>query len=252
MDLIDFFSSCKKENKKVGLAFSGGVDSAYLLYALVSSGTQYCAYYVKSEFQPQFEFDDALSLAKKLGARLKILNLSVLEYPEVCENNSRRCYFCKKHIFGAIKKAAEEDGCNILLDGTNASDDISDRPGFAALQEMKVLSPLRDAGLTKNQIRELSEKAGLFTWNKPAYACLATRIKTGIKITKEDLSRTEKAENELFDFGFSDFRIRYDGISAKIQLPKNQIEKFHEKENQIILSLKKYYETISLDMEVTR
>lgn len=252
MTLEEYFSECKSQSKKIGLAFSGGVDSSYLLKVLVSCGADFCAYYVKSQFQPAFEYEDAMRLAKELGAPVKVINLSVLENEEVCANSSKRCYFCKKVIFNAIQNAAFQDGCHILIDGTNASDDISDRPGFVALQELSVRSPLREVGLTKDEIRRLSKIAGLFTWNKPAYACLATRIKTGNPITAQDLERTEKGEEELFALGFTDFRIRLDGNLGKIQLPQSQIPAFLEKEDQIIKRLEKYYEKITLDREVTR
>ncbi|MCQ2578001.1 MAG: ATP-dependent sacrificial sulfur transferase LarE [Treponema sp.] len=252
MTLEEIFEEWSVVNQKIGLAFSGGVDSSYLLKVLSATNADFCAYYVKSEFQPVFEYEDALRLAKELGVKLRVINLSVLEDKDVCSNSSKRCYFCKKLIFNSIQKAALDDGCKILIDGTNASDDISDRPGFAALQELSVKSPLRDAGLTKNKIRRLSKEAGLFTWDKPAYACLATRIKTGNYITAEDLERTEKGEEVLFAMGFTDFRIRLEGENGKIQLPKNQIESFLEKEEEIIGKLKKYYVNIALDKEITR
>lgn len=252
MTLQDFFENCRLQNTKIALAFSGGVDSSYLLYEGIKSGAQITAFYVKSEFQPQFEFDDAMRLAGSLNADLQIIRLSVLENSVVCSNPGNRCYYCKRAIFGKILEAAEAAGCSIVLDGTNASDDISDRPGFAALQEMKVASPLRDAGLTKEEIRALSKEAGLFTWNKPAYACLATRIKTGDLITKENLEATEKAEGILFDEGFTDFRIRNEKGTGKIQLKKDQVPVFLKRENELIEKLKPYYNEIFLDREVTR
>ena len=181
MNLQKFFS----RHPRAAVAFSGGVDSAYLLYAAKKYGEKVCAYYVKSEFQPRFELEDAVRLAAGLDAELKILELEVLSAPCVKENPSDRCYHCKRAIFSAIMEAAKEDGFPVLLDGTNASDDASDRPGMKALQELSVLSPLRECGLTKAKIRTLSKEAGLFTWDKPAYACLATRLPTGEGITPE-------------------------------------------------------------------
>ena len=174
-----------KSNPKAAIAFSGGVDSAYLLYAAKTFGAEVKSYYVASEFQPEFEKRDALRLAEELGADMQILPLQVLCDQKVRENPSDRCYYCKKQIFSAIVKAAAEDGFSLILDGSNASDDAGDRPGMRVLQEMSVRSPLRECGLTKAQIRELSKEAGLFTWDKPAYACLATRIPTGEEITIE-------------------------------------------------------------------
>ena len=175
MTLQDFF----KQNKNVALAFSGGVDSAYLLYAATAAGCDIHAYYVKSAFQPQFELEDAKSLALELGAKMTVLELDVLSDSVITDNPANRCYHCKKKIFGTILEAAKKDGYELLIDGNNASDDASDRPGMKAVQELNVHSPLRECGMTKEKIRRLSKEAGLITWNKPAYACLATRIPAG-------------------------------------------------------------------------
>ena len=181
---------------------------------------------------------------------LKVLPLNILRVPYVAENPSDRCYHCKKAIFSAILKAAEEDGYTILLDGTNSSDDVNDRPGMRALKELSVLSPLRECGLTKEHIRQLSRENGLFTWNKPAYACLATRIPTGEKITEDKLSATENAENYLFSLGFRDFRVRSTDGHARLQIPEAQLGLLLEKRPLILAELKAHYETVSLDLEV--
>lgn len=246
MTLQDFFTL----HPKSAVAFSGGVDSAYLLYAARSWGADVRAYYVKSEFQPEFEYLDALRLAAELDVDLKVLPLNILRVPYVAENPSDRCYHCKKAIFSAILKAAEEDGYTILLDGTNSSDDVNDRPGMRALKELSVLSPLRECGLTKEHIRQLSRENGLFTWNKPAYACLATRIPTGEKITEDKLSATENAENYLFSLGFRDFRVRSTDGHARLQIPEAQLGLLLEKRPLILAELKAHYETVSLDLEV--
>ena len=170
-------------NPKIALAFSGGVDSAYLLYAAKTFGADVKAYYVKTPFQPEFEYEDALRLAEQLGADMVTIHLDVLSDSAITENPKNRCYFCKKRIFTAILKQAKVDGYSLIIDGTNASDDASDRPGMVALQELSVRSPLRECCLTKEEIRRLSKEAGLFTHDKPAYACLATRIPTGTAIT---------------------------------------------------------------------
>lgn len=245
MNLYDFFN----KNKRAAVAFSGGVDSAYLLYAAKQCGADVRAYYVKSVFQPQFELDDALRLAEELDVELKEIKVDVLAENEVASNPCNRCYYCKKIIFSEIIKAAKNDGLTLLLDGTNASDDVGDRPGMQALQELKVRSPLRECGLTKQEIRRLSKEAGLFTWDKPAYACLATRIPSGTEITKEKLFKTEQAENFLFDLGFKDFRVRMLGDAAKLQVPADQFGKVLEKKKKIITELKKYYSSVLLDLE---
>ena len=247
MTLNEFF----KENNKVAIAFSGGVDSSYLLYAAVKAGADVTAYYVNAAFQPQFELDDALRLASDVGAKMKVLEADVLSCEDVVKNPSNRCYYCKQQVFGNIWRAARADGYSVLLDGTNASDDVADRPGMKALKELTVKSPLRECGLTKAMVRELSREAGLFTWNKPSYACLATRIPANTRITKEALEITEKAEGFMASRGYSDFRIRMtvDG-SAKIQLKENQIQKLIDEREVILAELKKYYKAVTLDLEV--
>lgn len=246
MNLQKFFN----EHPKIAIAFSGGVDSAYLLYAAISAGADVRAYYVKSEFQPEFEYRDAVRLADELHADLKVLDLSVLSSDCVRSNPADRCYHCKQAIFSAIIHQAAGDGFSILCDGTNASDDAGDRPGMRALRELSVLSPLRECGLTKEQIRALSKEAGLFTWNKPAYACLATRIPTGEEITAQKLRATELAEEYLASLGFSDFRVRSREGHARIQLPEAQWPLLLRHRADILAKLKEYYKTISLDLEV--
>lgn len=245
MKLSDFFI----KNPKAAIAFSGGVDSAYLLYAAKAAGADVCAYYVKSVFQPQFELEDAKRLAGQLGADMRILEADVLASQTVADNPDDRCYHCKKLIFHTITGAALEDGYTLLLDGTNASDEEGDRPGMRALKELSVRSPLRECGLTKKEIRSLSKEAGLFTWDKPAYACLATRIPTGERITEEKLAATEAAEDYLFSLGFTDFRVRRFGEAARLQFPAEQLGKVLEKREEIAAELGQYYKAVLLDME---
>ena len=246
MNLSDFF----KQHQKIALAFSGGVDSAYLLYASLQAGCDVHAYYVKSAFQPQFELEDAKKLAQELGAKMTILELDVLEDSVITSNPANRCYHCKKKIFNSIKEAAKADGYHVLIDGNNASDDADDRPGMKAVQELKVLSPLRECGITKSEVRKLSKEANLFTWNKPAYACLATRIPTGVQITMKKLAATEISEKVLADLGFTDFRIRLSGTAAKIQVREEQLEKLLLYRKEILKKLKPYYSAVTVDLEV--
>ena len=245
MELSDFFA----DNPRAALAFSGGVDSAYLLYAGMRWGKLMKAYYVRTPFQPEFEYRDALRLARELNAQMEVITRNVLELEEVTANPPDRCYHCKKAIFSAIAEKAREDGFSLLLDGTNASDREDDRPGMRALRQLNVRSPLRECGLTKDVIRELSRQAGLFTWDKPAYACLATRIPTGTAITEDLLSRTEWAEDYLLSLGFTDFRVRTLGNDAKLQLKAQDFPLLLERREEITGELKKRYASILLDLE---
>ena len=245
MDLETFF----RENRKAALAFSGGVDSSYLMYAGNRYGADLGVYYVKSVFQPQFEMDDALRLASELGIKVNVIKADVLKDETVRANPKDRCYYCKKMIFNAIAKAANEDGYTLLLDGTNASDAEDDRPGMKALRELKVRSPLRECGLVKSEIRRLSKEAGLFTWDKPAYACLATRIRTGEEITEEKLGAVEASEDFLFSLGFTDFRVRRTGNTAKIQIKEDQFDRLIAIKDKIRTEFMKYYDAVTLDLE---
>jgi uncharacterized protein len=223
------------------------VDSAYLLCAGLRCGADLRPYYVKTQFQPDFEYRDAMRLCEELGVVPTVLRLDALADPDVRRNGPDRCYYCKQHIMSAITSAAAEDGYDIVCDGTNASDDADDRPGFRALGEYGVRSPLRECGLTKADIRKASKEAGLPTWNKPAYACLATRILTGEAITEEKLCVTEKAESILFDMGFRDFRVRMRGNSALVQIEESQHEDAVKHEEEIREALSELYDEVKID-----
>jgi uncharacterized protein len=216
MTLEQFFC----ENKTCALGFSGGVDSSYLLYAGNKYGAKIKAYFVKTAFQPEFELQDAKRIAEYIGIEITIIEKNILENAEVVSNPSDRCYFCKRSIFGTLHSQVAADGIPLIIDGTNASDDVSDRPGMKALKELSVRSPLRECGMTKDEIRRLSKEAGLFTWDKPAYACLATRVPAGMTITKELLQKIEKSEDILFSFGFTDFRVR---VISDLSLFQNSV-----------------------------
>ena len=243
MKLEDFF----RTNHRIAIAYSGGVDSVYLIYAAVNAGADVRAYCVRSAFQPGFETDDAERLAEQIGCSLSFIDVDVLSDEKVVSNPGNRCYYCKQHIMSAITQAAKADGYETVCDGTNASDDTADRPGFRALSEYGIRSPLRDCGLTKAEIRELSREAGLPTWNKPAYACLATRILTGEPVTAEKLRTTEKAESIIYDMGFRDFRVRMRGRSALLQITENQMAGALERENEIKEKLSGLYDGVSID-----
>ncbi len=243
MELKDFFAV----NRRVALAFSGGADSSYLLYEAVRNNADVTAYYVRSQFQPQFEFEDAKRLCAELGARLSVIDADILSCAAVAANPPDRCYHCKKQIMGLILAQAARDGYDILIDGTNASDSGGDRPGMRVLSEKGILSPLRLCGITKPLVRENSKAAGLFTWDKPAYACLATRVRTRECITEEKLQSIEKSEDFLFSLGFTDFRVRCSNGSALLQFTKPQLDTAREKLPLIERELGKYFDGVRLD-----
>ena len=245
MTLEQFF----QENPRCALGFSGGVDSAYLLYAGVKAGADIRPYFIKTAFQPAFELADAKKLAAGLGVEVTVLELDALADPRVAANPADRCYFCKQNLFRTLKERAVADGYPVLLDGTNASDEAGDRPGMRALAELSVRSPLRECGLTKAEIRARSREAGLFTWDKPAYACLATRVPAGEAITAETLARVEGAEDALFRLGYTDFRVRVFHSAARLQLPRGQMERAVREAETIQAALKPYFTPILLDLE---
>ncbi len=204
MTLQDFF----QQHPDTALAFSGGVDSAYLLYAALNWGRRVRAYFVRSAFQPDFELRDAQRLADELGASLTVLDADVLSVPRIAENPPDRCYYCKQTLFRTVLDAAAKD-----------------------------------------DIRQLSRAAGLFTWEKPAYACLATRIPTGDRITAEKLRNVEAAEDFMFSLGFSDFRVRLLNGCARIQIPEGQIPRLLEHREAVLREFSQLFTAVLMDLE---
>ena len=233
MELRDFF----QVYPRCALAFSGGTDSAYLLWAAKALGADVGAYFARSAFQPAFELEDARKVCDQLELPLRVLELDILSVPGVGENPPDRCYFCKRAIFSAVKQAAESDGYPLVIDGTNASDDAADRPGMRALRELGVLSPLRLCGVAKAEVRRLSREAGLFTGNKPAYACLATRVPAGTTLTEPLLEMVERSEAAVAALGFSDFRVRTNGQWARLEVTGAQMLLAREKWPELCAAL---------------
>lgn len=181
---------------RFAVAFSGGTDSAYLLAAALVAGCEVRAYLVNTAFQPAFELEDARTVAACLGVPLAVVEADVLAQDDICANPPDRCRLCKRFIFGAIAEAAQRDGFTVLVDGTNASDDPARRPGFRALAEASVVSPLRRAGMTKTDVRAASRALALsqgrdsdaFLADKPRFACLAVHVPAGERITRASLA----------------------------------------------------------------
>ena len=249
---IDSLKGFFIKEKRVAIAFSGGVDSTYLLHLAAQYAQSVKAYYVKSQFQPKQELDEIKELEQRLGVEVCVLPFDVLQEEAIASNPKNRCYYCKKKIFSIIIREAKKDGYDVILDGTNASDAEDDRPGMQALKELKILSPLRMCGLTKEEIRLLSKEAKLPTWNKPAYACLATRIPSGRRIELSMLERTEKSEAFLMSLGFRDFRIRTIGEGAKIQVLTKQLPLGLQHREHIVETLKTMYDSVLLDLEARK
>lgn len=228
------------------------MDSSYLLYSAIKCGADIRAYYVRTAFQPQFEFNDAMRVADLLKADVKVIDADILSVPHVAENPDNRCYYCKSAIFETIRRCAVQDGRTKIIDGTNASDDTAERPGMKALNEIGVRSPLLECGLTKAMIRELSKRAGLPTWNKLAYSCLATRIPAGTAVTKELLAKIEGAEEALYQLSFSGFRVRVFGGAARLQFAESEMAEAFERHAEIKHGVGRFFDTVLLDMDGRR
>jgi uncharacterized protein len=224
------------------VAFSGGVDSSFLCYAAAAAlGPRAIAVTVVSPFLARSDLDTAKALARQVGIEHLFAEEPAIE-EEVAANPRNRCYFCKKTEFGAILAIAKARGIAAVLDGSNL-DDLGDyRPGLKALAELGIRSPLREAALTKAEIRELSRGFGLPTWDKPAAACLASRIPYGEHIDTDKLRRVEQAENFLRSRGFRQFRVRSHDTIARIETAREERRRFFNEAllDEVSAALKSY------------
>lgn len=205
------------------VAFSGGVDSSVVLAACKAAGVQLQPIMALAAMIPQFERQDAINVAKETSSELITLTVDPLVNPQFCANDNKRCYYCKTMIMTAIKKQAQELGCDVVFDGTNADDTGDYRPGMQAIQEQGIVSPLLACGLTKADVRALAGKYNLSVANKPAYACLASRIAYGDEITDTNLAMVEQAEDYLRALGLNDIRVRCHGKLARIEVNPKEI-----------------------------
>ncbi|MBP7319632.1 MAG: ATP-dependent sacrificial sulfur transferase LarE [Lachnospiraceae bacterium] len=244
MDLKEYFQA----NPEIAIAFSGGTDSAYLLYMAKQYAKKVDAIYCQSVFQPSFELEDAKKFCNKYHIPLTIIQVDILSVSQIRENPENRCYLCKRTMLHAILEKAQQLGYSVIADGTNASDLESERPGMRAIEELKVVSPLRLCNLTKDEVREHSDKLNLFTANKPSYSCLATRIPTETPITIGLLDIVEQCENYLHQLGFVDYRVRIYYDALLIQVPEEQYQRILEYRNEILMIFLQFRKRVILDL----
>lgn len=234
----------------LAIAFSGGVDSTYLLHEAVKAGKEkVTALIMKTPSVPERELDEAVTFCKSRGISFFVLPADPFSAAGFRENGRDRCYICKHFLFSALLEKAKEEGIPFVADGTNADDTKEFRPGLRALKELDIRSPLAEAGLTKKEIRELSEKEGLPTWNKPSFSCLATRFPYGEELTVEKLRKTEAAENLLAELGFTQRRVRVHGNLARIEVLPAEIPLLLERRDMISSRLEELgflYTTVDL------
>lgn len=233
MDAYAKLEQLKKRIKSLEsavVAFSGGVDSSFLLkVAFDVLGSNVLAVTARSATFPEREYNEAVEFANKYGIRHLTIVSEELEVEGFAQNPKNRCYLCKHELFSKIKDIAKNENLKYVLEGSN-HDDLSDyRPGLKAVEELSVVSPLREAGLTKDDIRLLSKEMGLDTWNKPSFACLSSRFPYGHTITREKLQMVDKAEQYLIDLGFRQVRVRHHGDLARIELSSNEIEQVFQR-----------------------
>lgn len=240
------------EMGKAAVAFSGGVDSSFLLAAAgIALSENAVGITVDSPALPRYELEDAKKIAALVGVKHVILKSDDIE-EEVAVNPVNRCYFCKRIEFGQIKEEAARLGIHYVLDGSNADDVTDYRPGTQAREEAQVLSPLLEAGMTKEEIRRFSLALKLPTWDKPAYACLYSRIPYGQKINTEDLRKVERAEKFLIDRGFRTVRVRCHQDLARIEVATSDITRFVQEplRTEIVDALKSFgFHFVTIDLQ---
>ncbi|MCS7286809.1 MAG: ATP-dependent sacrificial sulfur transferase LarE [Anaerolineae bacterium] len=246
--LLDYLSGLGS----VVVALSGGVDSSFLLWAALKAlgPEKVLAVTLISPVVPARERRAVAQLAEELGARHLFLPTDQINDPQFLANPPERCYFCKKENFSRLIDLAREEGFQCVVEGSNTDDDRDFRPGAKAVKELGVLSPLKEVGLSKEEIRRLSRLAGLPTWDKPPESCLATRFPRGTPITLRELAMVEKAEDFLISLGLKMVRVRHHYPIARIEVGKEEMGKVVERAEEIASALKAIgYTYVVLDLE---
>lgn len=232
------------------LAFSGGVDSSFLLKAMKISGVPFLAITGKSETVPEKDLQQAISFALQEDVKHRVIMTGELQNESFVNNPPDRCFFCKEDLFRRMRQIAEEECSEAVFDGSNA-DDLKDfRPGRKAAQLYGVQSPLAEAGLSKDEIRQLSKKLGLDTWNRPSSPCLSSRFPYGQRITLPLLRRVEKAEEFLRSIGIETVRVRIHNDVARIEVPEHEMATMLKNRQAVVDRLKSFgFNFVSLDLE---
>jgi uncharacterized protein len=250
---LDKLRQYLRKFNNMAIAFSSGVDSTFLLHvAHEELGDRVIAITASSAFYPERETEDAGVFTASRGIRHIICAIDELNIAGFAENPVNRCYLCKKSLFGHFKKVAGEHGIEHLAEGSNTDDEGDYRPGLHAIKELGILSPLREAGLTKAEIRQLSREMSLPTWEKPSLACLASRIPYGEVITRQKLKTIETSEQLLFKLGFKQARVRHHGTLARIEVEPGELQKIISPEikDVICTELKKAgFSYVTLDLQ---